>query len=200
MNFEELIKINDGYNSQINALRKEQNSFQLLHGEEFNKSFTEKQSNDRQWFVKHFDYILKHKDRLKCNKPFSEIVIDFLPIYKSGGLRGGVAWNIPNYVIKLKDLCEAWENGFTYNGCPIISFQYYEHNNEEQIIIIYIKDNDEVTVTGSYSRYDGNKSLNEEIIRVLTTFIELVKDKCISEKDINYWDNYPRIDILKKGV
>lgn len=198
MTFEELIKTNDSYNSQIETIRKEQSSFQLLHNEEFRKSFAEKQANDRKWFVQHLDQILKHQDLLKCKKPFDEIVIDFLPIYVSHGLCCGAAYTSSKYCVKLKTLLEMWNNGLTYNGYPVIAIENCRHNSNGLFTISYVKDSTEQTIGTSYDYYNRDKVEDKEIVKIIGLIMVFI-NKLILADNLNFWDNYPRIDLLKKA-
>lgn len=182
---------NAEYANKINLLKLEQNSFQQEHYKEFCKLFEDKQEIDKKWFIENFNYIWKHKERFKYNETFKNIVIDFLPIYKTGGIAGGCGFNDVKSMIYLDSLITMWDEGFTYNSYPIISLKIYYHNGK-QVSISYIKDNQEIEeVLGS----DYKKTFSDS---QLEHFTDMIKCFTYTEDKISRWDRYKTIDILKK--
>lgn len=194
MNLQELKNKNNTYTTQIIDLKHKQHTFQQENQDLFNTLFKEKQEQDKKWFIEHFDYIWKYKDTFKEKEPFRSIVIDFLTLYKTGGLMAGVAFNGESNKVYLDSLIMLWEDGMMFNGCPIIGIQKYIHNG---IIlkITYIKDNQEITET-----YGTNceKSLGINMTENVEQWIKWINHHNISKYQLNYWDDYKTIDLLKK--
>ena len=191
MTLEELKRQNAKYANKINLLKLEQDSFQQEHYKEFCKLFEDKQEIDKKWFIENFDFIWKHKERFKYNEPFKDIVIDFLPIYKTGGIVGGCGFNGVKSMIYLDSLITMWDEGFTYNSYPIISLKVYYHNGK-QVSISYIKDNQEI------EEVFGSNYENTFTDLQLEHFTDMIKCFTSTEDKISRWDRYKTIDILKK--
>ena len=187
MTLEELKLKNAEYSNKINSIQLEQQAFQQENYKLFCKFREDKQVVDKQWFIENFDYIWKHKERFRYNEPFKNILIDFLPIFKHGGLVGGTAFNDVKSKIFLEHLITLWDEGFIYKSYPIISLQVYYHHGKK-IIISYIKDNKEVTET-------LDSAISESEFLYLTNLVNRYTP--IGER-ISDWDRYKTIDILKK--
>lgn len=169
--------------SQISELNKEKEKYIQLHTSEILEYLKEKQTVDYNWFVDNFDYIWKYRNEFVEKAPFNEIVIDFIQLYQTTGLRGGVAFNGSYNQIYLKDLITLWDSGYLYNNCPIISIKTIYHNGKN-VIIDYIKD-------GNLFSCKDNTFNKDELIEQLKNYVI----KCDT---LNVWDGYKTIDILKK--
>lgn len=190
MELQELKRKNKFYADQIDELIKQQKSFQQDNKSTFNQLFKNKQLKDYDWFVRHFDYVWKHRELLKCKDPFKNIVIDFLTLYKSAGLAGGAAFSGSSDKVFLGNLITMWENGLTHNNYPIISVEEYIHQGNT-IIISYIKDNQVWRETfGS----KANKPFDRPLFKKYT---EMIRKYNISESKLSLWEDYQTIDILK---
>lgn len=180
MTYEEYIEKFKNYEDQIKDLINQQKKFKQDNDKDFNQVFAKKCENDKKWFVEHFDYILKHKDFLKDKSPFNQIIIEFLNLYTIGGLQAGVGFNGQLNSIYLRDLIDLWDNGFTYNGFPIIEYKKIIHNRQQKNIT-YIENNELKTVR------DDN--FNDEDF--------IAKLKSVATNNKNHWLNYTTIDKLK---
>lgn len=180
MTYEEYIEKFKNYEDQIKDLINQQKKFKQDNDKDFNQLFAKKCADDKKWFTEHFDYILKHKDFLKDKPPFNQIIIEFLNLYTIGGLMSGVGFNGQLNSIYLRDLIDLWDNGFTYNGFPIIEYKKIIHNGKQKYIT-YIENNELKTVR------DDN--FNDEDI--------ITKLKKVATNNKNHWLNYTTIDKLK---
>lgn len=194
MNLQELKNQNSNYTIQINELKSKQKAFQQENQDLFNTLFKEKQEQNKKWFIEHFDYIWKYKDTFKEKEPFKSIVIDFLSLYKFGGLVGGAAFNSKSGKVYLDSLIMMWERGMLFNGYPIIGIQKYIHNGEI-IKITYIKDNQEITETfGTKCEKSLSISISDDVLQ----WMDWIKFHKIPDTQLSIWDDYKTIDLLKK--
>lgn len=169
--------------SQISELNKEKEKYIQLHTSEILEYLKEKQAIDYKWFVDNFDYIWKYKDKLATDKPFSEIVIDFIQLYRTTGLQNGVAFNGSYNQMYLRDLITLWNWGYMYKGYPIISIKTIYHN-DKRTMVSYVKDN---SVVEEFTECDFNE------------YIPIVKNYALRCDNLNVWDGYKTIEILKRG-
>lgn len=166
------------YSNQIKQIEKERDSLTYYSREEFAKLFQEKQKKDREWFIHHFDYIWKYKDYFYRHAPFKDIILDFLKVYYESGYCGA-AYSSCEVYISLSNLIQAWNNGFMYQGYPIIEYRESNYKGKIMQLITYIKDNQEFT--------SENNNIDENLRKIEKLCIEL-----------NKWENYKTIDLLMR--
>lgn len=168
--------------SLVNSVKSNFESYLYETKKEFQRLYLYEQLYNKQWFATHLDYILRHQTHFQ-NSELGKIVIDFLWLYREAGYAAGVAWDsAERYKIYLKDLIHLWDNGFTYKGYPIISYQVIIHNGKK-IIIDYVKNRQIETATQEYE--NGFNSL------------ELPNQLISSVKSLNVADQYPDWTIYK---
>lgn len=168
---------------QIFSLQKEKEKYIQTHTSEILEYLKEKQTIDYEWFVDNFDYIWKYRKEFVEKAPFNEIIVDFIQVYRTTGLQAGVAFNGSYNQIYLKDLITLWDEGYLYNGYPILSIKTIYHNGKN-VIIDYIK--------------DGNVFSCKDNSYDIDNFIPQLKNYSIKCDNLNIWDGYKTIDILKK--
>ena len=138
----------------------------------FNNLYYEEQKEHLNWFVKHFDYIERHKEYIKKSPILSKIVIDFMCLYRGGGLISGAGFSIASggYKIFLGNLLDVWDAGFCYEGYPIVHCEFGIHWGTTYIIK-YIKNN---TIETVEKKYDGHQwyvpEIGEEVFNLLKKF------------------------------
>lgn len=180
------------YNVQIQNLIKERDLFCLHNQETFKAEAEQKKLCDRKWFVKNIDYIYRYKNKIQNSSLFGSIIIDFLPLYKTGGLVGGAAFGGERNIIYLKDLLAAWDKGFLYQSHPIISFEHYIcHGHKYKIT--YIKDKQELVA----EFFDKEEKFKEQ--EQMACAEKAIKEYALHQDKFSLWDSYNTIDLLKKS-
>lgn len=160
--------------------------------DEFQKLYKQQQELDKEWFVSNLSFILKYKKHFQSDYGLSQIIIDFLTLYRYAGLVGGAAFN-PNYGCKIfiKDLLNLWDEGFTYNGYPIIGYEQYIHQGKK-IIITYVKNCRIEVVSTDYLMTQNPLQLPEEIMKK-------VRKANVSHKYMYQdWQTYKTIDVVRR--
>ena len=180
------------YNVQIENLKKERDRFCRENQEKFKAETEQKKILDRKWFVENIDYIGRYKNKIQNSSLFGSIIIDFLPVYKIGGLVGGAAFGGEQSAICLKDLLTAWDQGFLYRNNPIISFEHYIHHGHKYKIT-YIKDKQEFVA----ELFD--KEYKSQLHEQMDCLEKMIKNYALRQSDFSLWDSYNTIDILKKN-
>ena len=185
MELQELKQTYNDLSNQIKELKLKQDQIKLEYQHLFDTELKKKQELDRQWFIRNFDYIIRHKDYFFEKSPFCDIVIDFLPLYIYGGLAGGAGFNGSINRIFLKELIYLWNTTYNYEGHPLIGYQKAIHNGIRQWVT-YVENGQEV-----------RKQVTFDDKNMITSL------KMASLSDTSYptkWDDYKTIDILKKEV
>ena len=133
---------------------------------------------------------MKYKKHFQSDYGLSDIIIDFLTLNKFAGLVGGVAFN-PDYGCKIliKDLLNLWDEGFTYEGYPIIGYECYIHQGKK-IIITYIKNCRIQVVSTDYLMTQNPLQLSEEIMKKVRK-----ANVCYKYPD---WKSYKTISVVRK--
>lgn len=153
----------------------------------FNQLYKEKQEKDKLLFIDNLSSVLRHKDYIKKSS-LANIVIDFLLPYYQAGMAGGAGFSTSsNFKIYLKDLINMWENGFLYNGCPILEYKIIIHNNRK-LLIEYVKDNTSFKIT--FLNKDATNAIN-----YYAPIIEKLKSLNIN-KHYQNWETHKTISAL----
>lgn len=130
----------------------------------FDQLFKQQQEIDKRWFAAHLDFFLKYKEHFRSDTGLGEIIIDFLPIFRCAGMVGGAAFSsCRGFKIKLGDLLDLWDNGFTYRGYPIISYEKYIRYGVK-IIITYVKNGRIETTSTGYLTNKNPLALPEKLM------------------------------------
>lgn len=95
------------------------------------KNLCQKQVNNRQWFIGHFNQIYRNKEYFASNTPNALIIIDCFTIYSIGCCAGCRVISR----IHIGTLFKLWDIGFKYHGFPVV--EYSKHNGIHQLNYIY---------------------------------------------------------------
>jgi len=152
-------------NNRISHAQAELDDELISTKDEFHKLYQRQQVIDKCWFVSHLDYFLKHKQRFQSSNELGHIIIDFLTLYRYAGLAGGAAFSSKSGCkIFLKDLLNLWDEGFTYQGYPIIAYEWYIHEGKK-IIITYVKNCRIEVVSTGYLTTKNPLELPEKVLK-----------------------------------
>ena len=174
---------------KVTAAQNELDSALVVTQKKFNKLYAHQQMLDKSWFVRNLSFILKHKEFFKKGIT-GNVVVDFLTLYRSAGMVAGAGWGSSfDFKVYLKDLIDLWDNGFTYNGYPIISYNIIIHNGY-RIMLEYVKLDHLETVSRSDQKGENPLHLPKEII-------EKVKSCDITDKYPD-WTIYNTISVIRK--
>lgn len=177
-------------NDKISQAQAELDDELVTTKDEFNKLYQRQQVIDKCWFVTHLDFFLKYKKRFQSDYGLGHIIIDFLALYRYAGLVGGAAFSSKSGCkIFLKDLLSLWDNGFTYQGNPIIGYEWYIHEGKK-IIITYVKNCRIEVASTNYLRTKNPLELPEEIIKKVQQ-----ANICNKYPD---WHTYKTIDVVRR--
>ena len=177
-------------NDKISQAQAELDDDLVTTKDEFSKLYQRQQVIDKRWFVNNLSFILKYKKHFQSDYGLSQIIIDFLTLYRYAGLVGGAAFN-PEYGCKIfiKDLLNLWDEGFTYNGYPIIEYEQYIHQGKK-IIITYVKNCRIEVVSTDYLMTQNPLQLPEDIL------------KKVQQANVYYkypdWQTYKTIDVVRR--
>jgi len=160
--------------------------------DDFNELYQRQKNIDRQWFAANLNYILKHKKPFQSYLGLGGIVIDFLNLYYGAYMVAGVAFDVGaefrNFKILVKDLLTLWDEGFTYQGFPIIGYEKYIHWGEK-IRITYIENGSIKEVSTDFMKEKNPLELPKEIV-------QKVKKANVSLKYPD-WQTYKTIDLVR---
>lgn len=190
MTIDEIKKIDDAYNKQLLEISRKQKEFRDIHKNEFETLINKQREENKKWFVDHIDYILKYSEKFKTDNILGNILIDFFPFYKFGGLMAGVGFNGSYDRMFLSSLLKLWDKGFKYKSYLIVSMEQYIHNGSI-LFISYIKDAQIFKV--KFDKAEEKPFTVEE----LNNFKNLIHSYYISKDKISIWDNYNTLDLLK---
>lgn len=174
--------------------RQEFETFKVAEHRDFYELYRKEREEHLNWFAEHFDYIEKHKEYIKKSPILGKIVVDFMTLYKGGGLVSGAGFSIAasGYKIFLKDLFDVWDDGFCYEGFPIIHCEFRIHWGTSYVIK-YIKNNKIETVE---KKYEGHQwyvpEIGEEVFNLLKKFN--------INKQFPDMSTYRNIDLMIKGL
>ncbi len=146
--------------------------FKAAEHSEFYQLYRKEQKKHLNWFVKHFDYFQKHKEYIKKSPVLGKIVVDFMTLYKGGGLISGAGFSIASdgYKIFLKDLFDVWDAGFCYDSYPVVHCEFGMHWSTDYVIK-YIKNN---KIKTAHRKYKGHQwfvpEIGEEVFNLLKKF------------------------------
>ena len=87
---------------------------------------------DRQWVLKHFQWIYDHRHKLMI-KPCANFIISGFVINSFGCPYYGYAIE----QITLKNLITLWDNGFVYKNFPLIHYRISHGDSSTHIAYIY---------------------------------------------------------------
>lgn len=121
------------YDEQIKKLENDKETFISLNKESVLKAIQCRKKQNREWFIKNFDKIWKHKELFALGTTSASVIIDFFTIYLYGHCSVGFSVN----KISMGNLIKLWKLGFVYKQYPIV--QYHDTNTNNSVI--YIKDN-----------------------------------------------------------
>ena len=180
----------DLYN-KVNQAQQELDHELVATEKEFNKLYQRQQDIDKRWFVANSDFFFKHKKHFQSDFGLSQIIIDFLLPYRNAGMVGGAAWNSSSeYKIYLKDLFNLWDDGFCYEGNPIISYQVITHYGQK-IIIDYIKN-------GRIERISREHKDGKNPLALPSELLEKVRKANLAFKhQYQNWQTYKMIDVVR---
>lgn len=158
--------------------------------DEFDKLYQRQQEIDKRWFISRLDFFLKHKKHFTSDFGLSQIIVDFLNLYQYGGLVGGAGFggNLC-HKISIKDLLTLWDEGFTYQGYPIIAYEKYVYHGIK-IKITYVK-NCRIEVVSTDYVYKNPLELPEELLKK-------VRQANVAHKYVyQNWQTYKTIDVVR---
>ena len=157
----------------------------------FDKRFQWQKEIDKRWFVANLDFFLKYKKHFTSHFGLDEIIIDFLTLFHLAGMVGGAGFGTSlDYKISIKDLLTLWDEGFTYQGYPIIAYEKYIHEGIK-IKITYVK-NCRMEVVSTDYLYKNPLELPKEILKK-------VRQANLAQQQIyQNWQTYKTIDMVRK--
>lgn len=158
----------------------------------FDRLYQRQQELDKRWFAANLDFFLKYKKHFQSHFGLDEIIIDFLTLYHHAGLVGGAGFGTSlDCKIKISDLLSLWDDGFTYQGYPIIGYGKYIREGIK-IKITYVKNGRIEEVSTDYLRGKNPLELPEELLKK-------VRQVNVSHKYIyQNWQTYKTIDAVRK--
>ena len=121
------------YDSQIKSIEKEKENFFNEHYYEMNNKWIDYIEDRKTMFLELFPLIMKNKKFF--TRPTSEYTLDMFNIFVKVGKPLGTGALIHNG-IALKNLIQLWNNGFMYEGNPILEYKYFDG----KATITYIED------------------------------------------------------------
>ena len=160
--------------------------------DEFDKLYQRQQEIDKRWFVANLNFFLKYKQHFTSHFGLDEIIIDFLSLYQCGGLVGGAGFGTSlDFKIKISDLLTLWDEGFAYEGYPIIAYEKYVYHGIK-IKITYVKNCRIEVVSTGFIRGKNPLELPEELLKK-------VRQANVAHKYVyQNWQTYKTIDVVRK--
>lgn len=141
---------------KILVLKHLRDTFVAKHRHNVLETIRNRQANDRQWFIKHFNQLYRRRDAFSLGTPNASVIIDCFTIYSIGGCAGYRSISR----LPIGRLVKLWDMGFKYQGYPVV--EYVKHNGNQRLN--YIKGNQLLT---KVFKYDENPRFSEALRAML---------------------------------
>ncbi len=155
MKFDELLESISNIDQQIAELTRQKEKLRETHKAVAQAYHEERRAIEKKWIIKNSNLLRKTNTD---SSAFSSIVVDCFQlafVVKAPG--AGFTVN----AVSLKNLCDAWNNGFCHENNPIVSYRYTRGNT---VKIRYIQ-NQEIRETEIPTETDPYKNIVHELYK-----------------------------------